>query len=97
MELRNRIIPDTMDLLRSCSKAHDDLDCVDYDRHFWEKIQRLRKYIGKDTLDEKCLLTKIVRALGEKDYDRASELQIEMQAKVEELRDLYIIYKKNLF
>ena len=97
MELRNRIIPDTMDLLRSCSKAHDDLDCVDYDRHFWEKIQRLRKYIGKDTLDEKCLLTKIVRALDEKDYDRASELQIEMQAKVEELRDLYIIYKKNLF
>ena len=97
MELRNRIIPDTMDLLRSCSKAHDDLDCVDYDRHFWEKIQRLRKYIGKDTLDEKCLLTKIVRALDEEDYDRASELQIEMQAKVEELRDLYIIYKKNLF
>ena len=88
MELRNRIIPDTMDLLRSCSKAHDDLDCVDYDRHYWEKIQRLRKYIGKDTLDEKCLLTKIVRALDEKDYDRASELQIEMQAKVEELRDL---------
>ena len=65
MELRNRIIPDTMDLLRSCSKAHDDLDCVDYDRHYWEKIQRLRKYIGKDTLDEKCLLTKIVRALDE--------------------------------
>ena len=97
MELRNRIIPDTMDLLRSCSKAHDDLDCVDYDRHYWEKIQRLRKYIGKDTLDEKCLLTKIVRALDEKDYDRASELQIEMQAKVEELRDLYIIYKNNLF
>lgn len=97
MELRNRIIPDTMDLLRSCSKAHDDLDCVDYDRHYWEKIQRLRKYIGKDTLDEKCLLTKIVKALDEKDYDRASELQIEMQAKVEELRDLYIIYKKNLF
>ena len=97
MELRNRIIPDTMDLLRSCSKAHDDLDCVDYDRHYWEKIQRLRKYIGKDTLDEKCLLTKIVRALDEKDYDRASELQIEMQAKVEELRDLYIIYKKNLY
>ena len=97
MELRNRIIPDTMDLLRSCSKAHDDLDCVDYDRHFWEKIQRLRKYIGKDTLDEKCLLTKIVRALDEEDYDRASELQIEMQSKVEELRDLYIIYKKNLF
>lgn len=96
MELRNRIIPDTMDLLRSCCKAHDDLDCVDYDRHYWEKIQRLRNQLGKDTLDEQCLLTKIVRALGAGDYDRASELQIEMQAKVEELRELYIIYKKNL-
>ncbi len=97
MELRNRIIPDNMDLLRSCSKAHDDLDCVDYDRHYWEMIQRLRNQLGRDTLDEKCLMSKIVQALDSKDYDTASDLQIEMQAKVEELRDLYITYKKNLF
>ncbi len=96
-ELHNRIIPETMDLLRACVKAHSDIDCVDYDRHYWEKIQRLRNQLGRDTLDEPCLLTRVKIALDDGDYQLASDLQIEMQAKVEELTRLYIIYKKNLF
>lgn len=96
-ELHNRIIPDIMDLVRACSKAHDDIDCVDYDRSNWEKIQRLRNQLGRDTLDDYCLLTRIKRALDEGKYEMASELQIEMQEKVSELTELYIIYKKNLF
>ncbi|MDO4545913.1 MAG: glutamine synthetase, partial [Bacillota bacterium] len=96
-ELHNRIVPDIMDLIRDCGKAHDDIDCVDYDRHNWEKIQRLRNQLGRDTLDELCLLTRIVRALDAGEYETASNLQIEMQQKVEELTKLYIIYKKNLF
>ena len=96
-ELHDRIIPDTMDFVRMCSKAHDDIDCVDYDRHYWEKIQRLRNQLGRDTLDELCLLSKIKRALDEGRYDEASKMQIEMQEKVEELTALYITYKKNLF
>lgn len=96
-ELKNRIIPDTMELIRSCGKAHNEMDCVDYDRHYWEKIQRLRNQLGRDTLDEYCLLTKIVRAIGAKDYETASTLQIEMQQKVAELTNMYIKYKKNLF
>lgn len=96
-ELHNRIIPDIMDFVRNCGKAHSDIDCVDYDRHYWEKIQRLRNQLGRDTLDELCLLTRIKRALDSGNYDTASELQIEMQKKVDELSTLYIIYKKNLF
>lgn len=96
-ELHNRIIPDTMDLIRACSKAHDDLDCVDFDRNNWEKIQRLRNHLGRDTLDDYCLLTQVKMALDEGEYDKASELQIEMQEKVQQLTELYIIYKKNLF
>lgn len=96
-ELHNRIIPDTMDLIRACSKAHDDLDCVDYDRNNWEKIQRLRNQLGRDTLDDYCLLTQVKRALDAGEYDLASDLQIEMQEKVQQLTELYIVYKKNLF
>lgn len=96
-ELHNRIIPDTMDLIRACSKAHDDLDCVDYDRSNWEKIQRLRNQLGRDTLDDYCLLTQVKRALDAGEYDKASDLQIEMQEKVQQLTELYIVYKKNLF
>lgn len=96
-ELHNRIVPNTMDLVRHCVKCHDDSDCVDYDVVYWEKINSIRNLLGKDRLNEKCLLTQIVRALDSKDYDTASRLQVEMQAKVKELTDLYIIYKKNLF
>ena len=95
-ELHDRIIPDTMDFVRACCKAHDDLDCVDYDRYYWGKIQKLRNELGRDTLDEFCLLTRIKRALDRGEYDQASAMQIEMQQKVAELTALYITYKKNL-
>ncbi len=96
-ELHNRIVPDVMDLIRRCRKRHNDKECVDYDRHYWEKIQKLRNYLGRDILNEYCLLTRIVKALDKGDYETASKLQIDMQKKVEELNRLYIIYRKNLF
>ena len=58
---------------------------------------RLRNYLGKNTLDETCLLTRIIDALEAGDYAKASDLQIEMQEKVEEMRDIYVKYRKNLF
>ena len=97
MELSNRIVPETMDLLRECKKIHTDEDSTDYDRHFWGRIYRLRNYLGKNALDETCLLSQIVEALDAKDYCTASDLLVEMQIKIEELRELYSIYKKNLF
>ena len=96
-ELHNRIVPNTMDLIRQCMKCHDDNDCVDYDWSYWGKINAIRNYLGRDTMDEQCLLTRIVRALDKGEYQAASDMQIEMQKKVTELTDLYIIYKKNLF
>ncbi len=96
-ELHNRIVPNTMDLVRQCVKCHDDNDCVDYDWSYWGKINAIRNYLGRDTMDDLCLLTRIVRALDRGDYQTASDLQIEMQDKVKQLTDLYIIYKKNLF
>ena len=70
-ELRGRIIPETMDVLRDCGKAHSDEDCVDFDRQCWERISRLRDYLGRNTVDETCLLTRIIQALEEKDYETA--------------------------
>jgi len=97
MELQGRIVPDTMEMLRHCRKVHKDEDCVDYDRHFWGKFVRLRNYLGKNTLEDTCLLTRILDALEAGDFAKASDLQIEMQEKVEETRDLYVKYRKNLF
>lgn len=96
-ELKNRTIPEVMDLLRECVMYHDEDDCSDYDRWCWSDIVKLRNYLGRNTLEEPCLLSKIVDALDAEDYAKASELQIEMQAKVAELTELYIKYRKNLF
>jgi len=96
-ELYNRIIPEVMDLVRDCKKLHDDDDCVDFDIAKWKEIQEMRVYLGQDTLSDMCLLTRIKEALKNKDYETASNLQIEMQAVEERLVEVYIIYKKNLF
>jgi len=96
-ELHNRIVPNTMNLIRSTYKCHDEADCVDYDLEYWRKIDRIRNDLGRDTLSDICLLTKIVRALEKENYKTASRLQVIMQEQVEELVALYSTYKKNLF
>ncbi|MBQ6496346.1 MAG: glutamine synthetase [Firmicutes bacterium] len=96
-ELQNRTVPETMDLLRECRRVHTDEESVDYDRHYWGKCLRLRNELGKNSLEETCILTRIIEALKNKDYEQASALQIEMQEKFEELVELYTIDRKNLF
>jgi len=95
-ELHNRIIPNTMALVRECQKLHAEHDCTDFDKLNWKLIQELRTYLGQDEIIRKSLLTRIKQALDGENYEEASAMQIEMQAKVQELMDTYIEYKKNL-
>jgi glutamine synthetase len=95
-ELQNRIIPNTMALVRECRKLHADHECTDFDMLNWKRIQELRIYLGQDEVINKSLLTRIKLALDGKNYDEASGLQVEMQVKVQELINTYIVYKKNL-
>ncbi len=96
-ELHNRIIPSNRDLIRSMVKLHDDSACSDYDVAYWSRIDKLRNELGKNTLVEPCLLSRIINALDVGDFQTASDLQIEMNDKIEELTGLYVLYKKNLF
>lgn len=96
-ELHNRIVPNNMELIRSTVKQHLDGDCADYDVAYWSKIDKLRNYLGRNTLTEPCLLARIINALDAREYQKASDLQIEMTEKVEELTYLYMMYKRNLF
>ena len=86
-----------MDLIRSTTKQHLDGDCADYDVAYWTKIDKLRNYLGRNTLTEPCLLARIINSLDAGDYQTASDLQIEMTEKVEQLSHLYMMYKRNLF
>ena len=95
-ELHNRIVPGTRDLVRDCRRLHQDNDCTDLDKVNWHEIQELRVYLGQDSLKSRCLLSRIIDALDEENYQLASDLQIEMQGRVEELVKRYVEYKRNL-
>lgn len=95
-ELKDRIIGENIEIVRSCKKAHFE-DITDLDIVNWQKIHTIRCYLMKDKTDEKSLFTRIRDAIDEHNYDLVSTLQIEMNEKIKLLKDLYITYKKNLF
>ncbi|MBQ2747864.1 MAG: glutamine synthetase, partial [Firmicutes bacterium] len=58
-ELHDRIIPNNMDIVRECQKAHDERDCSDLDLERWIEIDRMKKQLAKDSVTSKCLFTKV--------------------------------------
>ncbi len=96
-ELKNRIIPNNMKVVRECKKLHNGEYVTDLDVVNWEKINELRYYLMKDSLNKKSLFTRIREAIDKEDYDIVSNLQLEMNEKINLLRNLYADYKKNLF
>lgn len=96
-ELNNRMIPDNMDFVRMCTKLHNTENVTDLDVVNWEKINQLRCYLMKDSLDHKSLFTRIREGIESKDYGKVSRLQLEMDCRMKELESLYAIYRKNLF
>ena len=60
-------------------------------------LQKLRFYLAKDSDDRKSLFTRLIDALNDGEYDLASQLQIEMNDKMEELETKYANYAKNIF
>ncbi len=95
-ELHDRIIPQTMDFIRDCRKLHTEEDFSDYDIKNWLEIDKIRHEIAKNTITEKCLLTRAKEALDNREYDLASDLQLEIQKSVNLLTERYAQYKKNL-
>lgn len=92
-ELIDRIIPYTESIVRGYKK----LKCEDLlDEKRWEEINVLRRELAKDTVNSKCICSRLKDALETGDYDTASELQIEMMKKTEVLNDLYYVYKLNI-
>ena len=94
-ELVSRIIPENREIVRK-AKEIKSAYVTDQDSYNWNKINGIRTYLAKDSIDEKSLFTLLINALNEKDYATASGLQVEMYDKVEELKSLYDAYAKNM-
>jgi len=97
-ELQGRIIHDNIMLLKTFVKLHSELDhATDLDVVNWERIVYLKTKLMKDSMTKKCIFTKIKTAISQGDYDLASDLQVQMNEKMSEIRALYIEYKNNIF
>ncbi len=96
LELAYRILAENLDLVRSYVPVHNgDADELDIAR--WEKINELRKYIARDTMQNQSLLSRIKAALIAGEYDAASDMQIEMNDLMVKLEELYYEYSHNIF
>lgn len=95
-EINHRIIVNYMEEIRRYKMLHDPERALDLDISNWMTINDLRMYIMKDTYNSKSLFTKIREASASEDYNKVSELQLELDIKMKVLRDIYNSYKKNL-
>ena len=95
-EITKRVIGGYMNEIRSFVPLHSLDKALDLDISNWMKINDLRHYIMKDTYTSKGLFTKIKEAFEKQDYSKASKYYLELEEKMEILRDLYSSYKKNL-
>ena len=94
-ELISRIINENRETVRKAQEIKDT-HFTDQDSYNWNKINSLRTYLAKDNIDNKSLFTRLTNALNDGDFATASNLQIEMYNKMEELKALYNDYSRNM-
>ena len=95
MEYHDRYIQNTMDFLRSCVKLHED-DGNEYDASNWAKSAELKSLIGREENGRDSLLMQARNAIDESDYAGLSRLELEIEEKLEELREVYGRYRRNI-
>lgn len=96
MEYHDRYIENTMDYLRVCVRLHDD-DYNDYDSANWKQIEELKELIGHEVNGKVSLLMQARIAIEECNYEELSRLEIVIEEKLEELRNVYNKYRRNIF
>lgn len=62
----------------------------------WNIIDEKRRYIYKTTYHNESLFLRIKKAFESENWEQASNLVIELEDKMEELRELYSQYKNNI-
>ena len=95
-EIGKRIISKFRNEIRMFKCLHNADKACDLDIANWTKINDLRIYIMKDTTSTKSLFTRLKESIEENNLSLASDLYLELESKMDELRNIYSNYKKNL-
>ncbi|MBR0400509.1 MAG: glutamine synthetase, partial [Mogibacterium sp.] len=96
MEYHDRYIQNTMDSLRRCIRLHED-DTNEYDHDNWNRISELKSIIGHEEKYRVSLLMQARNAIESREYEELSRLEIEIEEKLDELREVYNKYQRNIF
>ncbi|RDY25216.1 glutamine synthetase, partial [Romboutsia weinsteinii] len=96
-ELENRIMERNMRKIRRCVKLHNKENMDALDEVVWNSISDIKFNVMKDTLTRKSLFTQIREAIENNDDELVSKLQLELKANMDEIRKLYVQYKKNIY
>lgn len=94
-ELLKHIIPDYRAKIVAMKPVASESSTA-WDDGMWQRVQELRVLIAKDTDTSTSLFTQISKAFADGDFDKASDLQKTLDAKMEELEGLYNDYKNNI-
>ena len=95
-ELHDRIVPELRDRVRRCVMLHDPADCTDLDEERFAAVRSMACEIARDSSTRISLLTRLSRALEDKDYKAASDLQLLTMEKVQALEAVYAEYCRNI-
>lgn len=95
-EIQNRILNEYTNEIRQYKMVHSIDKALDLDLANFQKINNLRYYLMKDSYTNISLFSMIREAIDKNDLEKVSELQIELEEKMDELRHMYTIYLKNL-
>ena len=97
-QIKHRIIPDNMKLVKSYSLIKsEENNITDIDSDRWQEISALRCELLKDSSNKKSIFTTLKENLDDEKYLEASELLLVMNEKMQKLKELYTIYKRNIF
>ena len=96
MEYHDRYIGNTLDLLKRCVKLHED-ETNEYDVVNWTVVSELKSNIGREEHGRDSLLMQARKAIEKEDFSELSRLEIEIEEKIEDLREAYNRYRRNIF
>jgi glutamine synthetase len=95
IEYHDRYIGNTMDFLRSCVKLHED-ESNEYDVENWNRCAELKALIGQEVNGRDSLLMQARNAIDNNDSAGLSRLELLIEEKLEELREAYAKYRRNI-
>lgn len=96
-KLKTRLIEQNITRIRALKKLHTPENTDAIDEVIWKSISDMKYDLMKDTLTKESLFTRIRNAVDNKEYSEASKLQLEMKRKMNDIEQLYLKYKKNIY